>query len=186
MEQTQQQLLNENQGPLPKNYNTTSSIYIRSTIHKPDMKLILKAMAQVINEQMISDYQKTFPRDHILQYFNEEKYIKEKPEQFSQDRIALLRQLPEEEHIFEFIYAIYMIAEFSHECCIVGNKKKEYFFLNNIQVFLQIYIFKKFILFFLQRTCLSIQTNQINKNAFNFDNLETSCFYSVISILKSN
>ncbi len=28
--------------------------------------------------------------------------------------------MPTEEHIFEFIYAIYMIAEFSHECCIYG------------------------------------------------------------------
>jgi len=46
------------EGPLPQKCNTTSSIYIRSTIHKPDMKTILKAMSKVIKEQMLTDNDK--------------------------------------------------------------------------------------------------------------------------------
>lgn len=41
-------------------------MYIKSTIHKPDMKSIIKAMSKVITEQMISDKFKEFPKDHLL------------------------------------------------------------------------------------------------------------------------
>lgn len=54
-----------------------------------------------------------------LQYFSEEKYIDEKPEEFDESRKALLRETPSIENIFEFIKALYDCAQFSPECCII-------------------------------------------------------------------
>lgn len=44
--------------------------------------------------------------------FSEEKYILEKPEAFDKQRIALLRETPSVENIYEFIKALYDCAQF--------------------------------------------------------------------------
>ena len=72
-------------------------------------------MAKVIHKQIKNDTEsnKKFPKEHGLQFFNEEKYIKDRKNDFTPDRIQLLREMPAEEHVFEFIYAIFTIADCS-------------------------------------------------------------------------
>jgi hypothetical protein len=62
---------------------------------------------------------KDIPEDSELYYFSEQKYIKEKPEDFDQDRILLLRQTPSVEEMMDFIKALFDTAQFSPECCII-------------------------------------------------------------------
>ena len=59
------------------------------------------------------------PKDSEINYFNEEKYIDEKPEDFDEVRRSLLRETPSVENIYEFIKALYDCAQFSPECCII-------------------------------------------------------------------
>ena len=62
---------------------------------------------------------KEIPEDSELYYFSEEKYIKEKPEDFDQERIVLLGQTPTVEEMMDFIKALFDTAQFSPECCII-------------------------------------------------------------------
>ena len=50
-----------------------------------------------------------------LFFFSEEKYILEKPEAFDKQRIALLRETPSVENIYEFIKALYDCAQFRYD-----------------------------------------------------------------------
>jgi len=54
-----------------------------------------------------------------LYFFSEEKYIQEKPDEFDEQRRALLRAVPTVESIDEFIQALYDCAQFSPECLII-------------------------------------------------------------------
>lgn len=56
---------------------------------------------------------KDIPDFSDLFFFSEEKYIKEKPEAFDQQRISLLRETPSIEQILDFIKALYDCAKFS-------------------------------------------------------------------------
>ena len=56
---------------------------------------------------------KDIPDFSDLFFFSEEKYIKEKPEAFDQQRISLLRETPSIEQILHFIKALYDCAKFS-------------------------------------------------------------------------
>ena len=49
-----------------------------------------------------------------LFYFSEEKYIKEKPEAFDEQRLILLRETPTVENIYEFVKALYDCAQFRY------------------------------------------------------------------------
>ncbi len=70
---------------------------------------------------MLEDFgqNKTASVDSELFFFSEEKYIQEKPEAFDPQRIALLRETPTSDQIFDFIKALFDCAQFSPECCII-------------------------------------------------------------------
>lgn len=70
---------------------------------------------------MLEDFgqNKTVSVDSELFFFSEEKYIQEKPEAFDPQRIALLRETPTSDQIFDFIKALFDCAQFSPECCII-------------------------------------------------------------------
>ena len=53
---------------------------------------------------------KKVPENADLFYFSEEKYIKEKPEAFDQQRITLVRETPSPEQILDFIKALFDCA----------------------------------------------------------------------------
>lgn len=85
--------------------NSTSSIRINSTINNPNAILIIRAVATLLHSNLLDDIQdkKTIPVKSDLYFFSEEKYISENPENFDDERIALLRKIPSLDDIANFI-----------------------------------------------------------------------------------
>lgn len=83
-----------------------------STLDKINVDLILNAVATILHSQILEDMAqgKIIPPDSDVFFFSEEKYILEKPEQFDKARIALLKETPTVENIFEFMKALYDCA----------------------------------------------------------------------------
>jgi len=96
--------------------STTSSIMIGSTITKPDVKSMIHAVATILQSQMMEDGSvgKQIMQHSDLYFFCEEKYISEKPEAFDEARLALLRETPTVDNIYEFIQALYDCAQFRY------------------------------------------------------------------------
>lgn len=101
--------------------NTTSSASVSSSIYNPNVRSILQSVATIIHSQMLEDTSlgREIGSTSDLYYFSEEKYIREKPEEFDEQRRAMLRKPPSVDDIFEFMRAIYDCAQFSPECCII-------------------------------------------------------------------
>jgi hypothetical protein len=94
--------------------STTSSIMATSTIAKPNIKSIIHAVGTILQSQMLEDSSlgKQIMAHSDLYFFCEEKYISEKPEAFDEQRLALLRETPTVENIYEFVQALYDCAQF--------------------------------------------------------------------------
>ncbi len=94
---------------------------ISSTIENPNVKLIIKGIATLLHSNLLEDIEdnKTIEPKSELYFFDEEKYIKENPDNFDEERIELLRKIPSQEDICSFIEALYDIAQFSGECCVI-------------------------------------------------------------------
>jgi hypothetical protein len=92
---------------------------IGSTITKPDVKSIIGAVSTIIQSQMMEDtgVGKQVMANSDLYYFCEEKYINEKPYEFDEKRLALLREPPSVENIYEFLQALYDCAQFRYCRC---------------------------------------------------------------------
>jgi Cyclin, N-terminal domain len=101
--------------------NTTSSAQFSSSIYNPNVRSILQSVATIIHSQMLEDASlgREIQSSSDLFYFSEEKYIREHPEAFDEQRRALLRKSPTIDDIFEFMRALYDCAQFSPECCII-------------------------------------------------------------------
>jgi len=99
-----------------------STIFAKSTMDKPDIKSVIHAVATILHSQMFEDSKLGKQLDSSSEsfFFSEEKYILEKPEQFDEARLILLRTPPTVENMYEFIKALYDCAQFSPECCIVA------------------------------------------------------------------
>jgi hypothetical protein len=102
--------------------NSTSSFKISSTMDKPDVKTLINGVATILQSQIIEDEKTKKKLDPCsdMFFFSEEKYILEKPDEFDEARIQLLRSAPSVENIFEFIKALFDCAQFSPECCVVS------------------------------------------------------------------
>ena len=101
-------------------------MFVSTHIQQPNVESIINAVATILHSQMlevsligllITFYQdqnqgRQIPQDSDLFFFSEEKYILEKPEAFDRQRIALLREMPSVENIFEFMKALYDCAQF--------------------------------------------------------------------------
>ena len=61
--------------PISNKSNTTSTMYISSTISKPDMKVVIKAIARLLKNKLEEDKDKVYPVNNIYYNFNEEKYM---------------------------------------------------------------------------------------------------------------
>jgi hypothetical protein len=101
--------------------SSTSTILLSSTINTPNVKLIIKAVATLIHSNLLDDMQdgKTISTKSDLYYFSEDKYINENPQNFEEERVNLLRKTPTQEDIAGFIEALYDLAQFSPECCVI-------------------------------------------------------------------
>ena len=104
-----------------KKFSTTSNVYLDSTISKPNANAIINSVATILHSQMVEDMAdcRELNENSDLFFFSEEKYIKEKPEEYDESRRALLREMPTIESINEFMKALFECAQFSIECCIV-------------------------------------------------------------------
>lgn len=107
--------------PVDRRSNTTSSAQIGSSLHNPNVRSILQSVSTIIHSQMIEDSSmgRQIQSTSDLFYFSEEKYIREHPEMFDEERKAMLRKTPTIDDIFEFMRALYECAQFSPECCII-------------------------------------------------------------------
>jgi hypothetical protein len=101
--------------------NSTSTILLQSTMSSPNVKLIIQAVATLLHSNITEDIMegKVISPQSELYYFSEEKYISENPQAFEEERIALLRKTPSRDEISGFIEAIYDLAQFSPECCVI-------------------------------------------------------------------
>jgi hypothetical protein len=101
--------------------NSTSTIMLQSTMSSPNVKLLIQAVATLLYSNITEDLYdgKEIPENSDLYYFSEEKYIAENPNEFEPDRVKLLRKAPSQEEISGFIEAIYNLAQFSTECCVI-------------------------------------------------------------------
>ena len=93
------------------NYNkdlkscSTSSIYLKSTINSPNVKLMIRAVSLILQSQIIEDFQmgKKISSKSDLFFFSEEKYINESPNCFDEQRIERMKKNPSQDDIIEFI-----------------------------------------------------------------------------------
>lgn len=101
--------------------SSTGHIMVSSTISNPDVKLLIKGVATLLHSNILEDIEdeKKIEPNSDSYYFDEEKYIAERPENFNEERKALLRKVPTQIDINGFIDALYDIAQFSPECCII-------------------------------------------------------------------
>ena len=101
--------------------NTASSAQVGSSIYNPNVRSILQSVSTIIHSQMIEDVSlgREIQSSSDLFYFSEEKYIREDPDAFDEQRRAMLRKTPTVDDIFEFMKALYDCAQFSPECCII-------------------------------------------------------------------
>lgn len=105
----------------PFKSNSTSTILLQSTMSSPNVKLIIQAVATLLHSNITEDIMegKVISPQSDLYFFSEEKYISENPSAFEPSRIVLLRKTPTREEISDFIEAIYDLAQFSAECCVI-------------------------------------------------------------------
>jgi hypothetical protein len=84
---------------------STSNVNITSNIEAPNVKLLIEAVATLLHSNILEDLQddKKISSKSDLYFFSEEKYIKENPENFDENRIALLRKTPNLKDISGFI-----------------------------------------------------------------------------------
>ena len=126
----QQATIKQEEEKVDTKSSTTSSIMATSTITKPNINSMIQAVATIFQSQMSEDSGKGTKvlEESDLYFFSEEKYISEKPEAFDDQRLALLRETPTVENIYEFMHALYECAQFrypsyplmnSPECCII-------------------------------------------------------------------
>ena len=100
--------------------NTTSTIYAATSISNPNVNTMIQAVSTIIHSQMIDEIgAEQIGEGSELYFFTEEKYIKENPDSFDEDRKTLLRTAPTVDTIFDFLKALYECAQFSPECCII-------------------------------------------------------------------
>jgi len=101
--------------------SSTGNIMLSSTMDNPDIKLIIKSVSTLLHSNLLDDMEdeKSIDPKSDLYFFDEEKYIAENPSAFTEERKELLRKVPTPEDINGFIQALYDIAQFSGECCVI-------------------------------------------------------------------
>ena len=102
--------------------NSTSNMFIDSTIENPNIKEIVQAVAQLLFTTILEDMnlgKKVVSETSEAYLFFEDKYLKDNPELFNKPQIAILLKTPTKEDISDFIYALYDLLKFSGECCVI-------------------------------------------------------------------
>jgi hypothetical protein len=101
--------------------SSTGNVMLSSTLDNPDVKTVIKCVSTLLHSNLLDDMddEKKIDPKSELYIFDEEKYIAENPSNFNEERITLLRKVPTPEDLSGFIDALYDIAQFSGECCVI-------------------------------------------------------------------
>lgn len=102
--------------------SSTSNIFLDTTITKPNVKQMIKAVATILQSQLNEDMNlgKQISPKSDLYYFSEDKYVSEYPQYFDKQRIENIRKVPTLDDMINFIEALYNCVQFSSECCIIS------------------------------------------------------------------
>ena len=78
---------------MPRKSNSMNSMFLNTTIHKPSLETMISAVATILHATILEDIMSgvIIPQSSELYIFCEEKYIRDKPADFDQDRIELMR-----------------------------------------------------------------------------------------------
>jgi len=113
----------EPQRKVEPRFNSTSSIFISSTITRPDIDEIIFCVAVVIHDRVEQGEQSSQDRRDLFPFFSEEnnplyKDPAERPRADEQKKKKL--EVPCEEAIFHTIQSVYECAKFPSECLIIS------------------------------------------------------------------
>ena len=101
---------------------STSNLFLDTTISSPNVKLMIKAVATILQSQLNEDMNlgKVISKKSDLYYFSEDKYVNDYPQYFDKQRIENIKKIPTLEDMINFIEALYNCVQFSSECCIIS------------------------------------------------------------------
>ncbi|MCQ2818112.1 MAG: cyclin-Y [archaeon] len=102
--------------------SSTSSIYLQNTIDNPNTKSLIKGVSMILQIQLTEDnkLKRQISPSSDLYYFNEEKYIKESPNEFNKENIENIHKMPTLDDIHKFIEALFNCVQFAPECCVIA------------------------------------------------------------------
>jgi len=119
------------EGPAPpqqnQRFNSTSSIFINSTITRPDIDEVIFCVAVVIHDRIVQGEQMSPGAGNLFPFFSEENnplYAdpreKEKSAERGDAQKRAKREVPAEETIFHTLHSVYECARFPSECLIIS------------------------------------------------------------------
>jgi len=122
------------EGPAPpqgaqQRFNSTSSIFINSTITRPDIDEVIFCVAVVIHDRIVQGEQMSPGAANLFPFFSEENnplYLDPteraaKEQQGNRDGTKRTkREVPAEETIFHTLHSVYSCARFPSECLIIS------------------------------------------------------------------
>jgi hypothetical protein len=120
------------EGPAPptapsQRFNSTSSIFINSTITRPDIDEVIFCVAVVIHDRIVQGEQMSPGAANLFPFFSEENnplYLdpreRANQEQRGEGSKRTKREVPAEETIFHTLHSVYSCARFPSECLIIS------------------------------------------------------------------
>jgi len=122
------------EGPAPpqaqQRFNSTSSIFINSTITRPDIDEVIFCVAVVIHDRIVQGEQMSPGAANLFPFFSEENnplYL-DPSERAANEAVQgnrdtakrTKREVPAEETIFHTLHSVYSCARFPSECLIIS------------------------------------------------------------------
>ncbi len=89
--------------------SSTSSLYLSGTLFSPDIAAINASIATLLYTRITDDpaISTALLANKDLSFFSEERYIKIRPDTFTEERRQLLRSPPKRQDVYDFIDALY-------------------------------------------------------------------------------
>ena len=125
----------DTEGPAPpaatqqQRFNSTSSIFINSTITRPDIDEVIFCVAVVVHDRIVQGEQMSPGASNLFPFFSEENNpLYADPREAQERRMGeggdgakrTKREVPAEETIFHTLHSVYECARFPSECLIIS------------------------------------------------------------------
>lgn len=88
--------------------NSSSSLYVTSTIMNPDLDELILSVSTMLHCQMVRDEDASEARQKKFPFFQEEKYTRKRP-----------TQTPDADSIYAFLKEVFQVGEFHAECAVI-------------------------------------------------------------------